>query len=207
MKKSLSRICAITPEQLDKKILEEALRVALEAGIRWVQYRRKTGTRRQLYDEAKALKDLTHRYGALFIVNDFADIALAVDADGLHVGQHDLPLKEARKIMVGKIIGVSTHNSNEAAEAAREGADYIGFGSIFPTATKDVGIPKGPESLAEIKRSVRIPVIAIGGITPKNAELAFRAGCDGVAVSSGIFRGEITENIVDFLYTISQLKS
>jgi thiamine-phosphate pyrophosphorylase len=204
MKKSLSPICAITPDG-DSETAEEEVRIALEAGIRWVQYRKKSGARRQLYNEAKKLRDLARRYGALFIVNDYADIALAVDADGLHVGQDDLPLKEARKIMKGKIVGVSTHNLSEAVEADLGGADYIGFGPIFHTTTKDAGFSKGPEALLEIIHSVSIPVIAIGGINPGNAGVVVDAGCDGIAVSSGIFRGDITSNVVDFLYNIIHL--
>jgi thiamine-phosphate pyrophosphorylase len=179
--------------------------VALEAGVRWVQYRRKNGTRRQFYHEAKKLRDLTGRFGALFIVNDFADIALAVEADGVHIGQDDLPLRETRKIMEGKIIGVSTHNLKEALAAEKGGADYIGFGPIFPTETKDAGTPKGLGALVEIKHSVAIPVIAIGGISPANAAEVFSVGCDGVAASSGIFRGDITANVANFLYTVTIL--
>jgi thiamine-phosphate pyrophosphorylase len=203
MRKRLSRICFITPDRGDAERVEEVVSVALEAGIRWVQYRRKSGTRRQLFCEAKKLRDLTGRFGALFIVNDFADIALAVEADGIHIGQDDFPLREARKIIGEKIIGVSTHNLKEALAAEKEGADYIGFGPIFPTATKDAGPPKGSGPLVEIKHSINIPVIAIGGITPLNAAHVFRAGCDGVAVSSGIFSGDITANVADFLYNVS----
>jgi len=203
MRKRLSRICFITPDCGDAARVERAVNVALEAGIQWVQYRRKSGTRRQLYHEAKILRDLAGRFGALFIVNDFADIALAVEADGVHIGQDDLPLREARKIMRGKIIGVSTHNLKEALAAEKGGADYIGFGPIFATATKEAGTPKGPGPLVEIKRSIVIPVIAIGGINPFNAAQVFSAGCDGVAASSGIFRGDITANVSDFLYNVT----
>jgi thiamine-phosphate pyrophosphorylase len=203
MRKRLSRICFITPDREDAERVEEVVRVALEAGIRWVQYRRKGGTRRQLYYEAEKLRDLTGRCGALFIVNDFADIALAVEADGVHIGQDDLPLREARKIMGEKIIGVSTHNLKEALAAQKGGADYIGFGPIFHTMTKDAGKPKGPGPIVEIKRYIDIPVIAIGGITPLNAAQVFYTGCDGVAASSGIFSGDITANVSDFLYNVS----
>jgi thiamine-phosphate pyrophosphorylase len=202
MRKRLSRICFITPDWGDAERLEEAVRVALEAGIRWVQYRKKNGTRRQFYHEARKLRNLTGRFGALFIVNDFADIALAVEADGVHIGQDDLPLREARKIMRGKIIGVSTHNLKEALAAEKGGADYIGFGPIFSTTTKDAGTPKGPGSLLEIKHSIAIPVIAIGGINPVNAAQVFSVGCDGVAASSGIFRDDITANVAGFLYNV-----
>ena len=203
-KKKLSPICLITPDSEDSGKVEAAVRVALEAGIRWVQYRRKSGTRRRLYDDAKRIRDLTARFDAMFIVNDHVDIALVVGADGVHLGQDDLPLKEARKILGGKIIGVSTHDIDEALEADAGGADYIGFGPIFFTATKDAGTPKGPAAIAGIKRIVSIPVVAIGGINPDNVAEVFESGCDSVAISSGIFRGEITANVVNLLYNIRQ---
>ena len=202
MRKSLSPICAITADRQDGEKVADAVRIALEAGIRWVQYRRKGGTRRQFCHDAKMLRDLTRQFGALLIVNDFADVAIAVDADGVHVGQDDLPLKETRRIMAGKIVGVSTHNLDEATEAEKGGADYIGFGPIFPTVTKDAGMPKGPGAIAEIKRFMSIPIIAIGGIVPGNVTQVFSAGCDGVAISSGIFGGDITANIADFMYNV-----
>jgi thiamine-phosphate pyrophosphorylase len=203
MRKRLSRVCFITPDMGDADWVEEVVALALEAGIRWVQYRRKNGTRRQFYCGAEKLRDLTGRFGALFIVNDFADVALAVEADGVHIGQDDLPLREARKIMGEKIIGVSTHNLKEALAAQKGGADYIGFGPIFHTVTKEAGRPKGPGPLVGIKRSIDIPVIAIGGITPLNAAQVFSTGCDSVAASSGIFSGDITANVSNFLYNVN----
>src|ERR1700690_4239157 len=203
MSKNLSSICLITPDAEDAGKVEAAVQTALEAGIRWVQYRRKSGTRRQLYDNAKKLRELTAQFGSLLIVNDYVDIALAVCADGVHKGQEDLPLKEARKIMGEKIIGLSTHNISQALEAYRGGADYIGFGPIFQTDTKDAGAPKGPQAIATIKQAVSMPVIAIGGITPGNVVAVLKEGCYGVAVSSGIFKGEITANVVNLLYNIA----
>ncbi|MCL6572520.1 MAG: thiamine phosphate synthase, partial [Bacillus sp. (in: Bacteria)] len=101
----------------------------------------------------------------------------------VHLGQEDLPLKEARKIMGNKIIGISTHNLQEAIEAEKGGADYIGFGSIFPTTTKDDAVVQGLDALKRVKDSVNIPVIAIGGINTDNVKSVLDAGCDGVAVS------------------------
>jgi thiamine-phosphate pyrophosphorylase len=206
MRKRLSRICAITADRQEGDVVADAVRIALEAGIRCIQYRRKGGARRQFYRDAKMLRDLTRKFGALLIVNDFADAALAVDADGVHVGQDDLPLKETRRIMGGKIVGVSTHNLDEATEAEKGGADYIGFGPIFHTVTKDAGMPKGPDAIAEIKRFISIPIIAIGGIVPGNVTQVFSAGCDGVAISSGIFGGDITANIADLIYNSYRFK-
>jgi len=144
-------------------------------------------------------------FKACLIINDYADIALAVEADGVHLGQDDLPLREARSIMGNRIIGISTHSVQEALEAERDGADYIGFGSIFPTATKEV-VPRGVDGLRAIKTAATIPVIAIGGIRPDNALSVFETGCDGVAVSSGLLDGDITMNAQRFLALFRQTK-
>lgn len=189
----IGRLCFITDARAGRP-LGAVVRTLLEAGVRWIQYREKGKTKRELYGEALELRELTRRFGACFIVNDYADLALAVDADGVHLGQDDLPLAEAKKIMGGRIIGISTHSLREAVEAERGGADYIGFGSVFSTTTKEVGEPKGVEALREIREAVKIPVIAIGGIKAENAASVFAAGCWGAAVSSGLFCGDPKEN-------------
>lgn len=160
---------------------------ALSAGVRFFQYRDKTGTRRSIYETALQLAKLAREAEALFIVNDHADIAVAVDADGVHVGQDDLP-PEAARAMVGpdRIIGVSTHSREQALLAERSGADYIGFGPLFPTLTKDAGAVQGLKALTIIRQSVRIPIIVIGGINHENCASAMEAGADGVAVISAI---------------------
>ncbi len=203
--KKLSRLyglCAITPSEAEAGAVERAVLAALQAGVRWIQFRRKSGAARLLYEEALRLREITARFSATLIINDYPDLALAVDADGVHLGQDDLPLSEAKKIMGDKIIGISTHNLEEALDAQRGGADYIGFGCIFPTTTKDAGIPKGPGAIRRIAESVSVPVIAIGGITKENVREVFDAGCHGVAVSSGIFVGDVTTNVSCFLYNI-----
>lgn len=177
---------------------------ALEAGIRWIQYREKNETRRVIYKEALRLRQLTVEFGASLIVNDYADIAAAVEADGVHLGQDDLPLKEARKIMGERIIGISTHSLSEAMKAERDGADYIGFGPIFQTSTKDAGEPKGVSVLEEIKRNVSVPVVAIGGVSLENLGSVLYAGADAVAVASAILRGEISENVRSFFAAIEK---
>ncbi|MGE5751356.1 MAG: thiamine phosphate synthase, partial [Nitrospirota bacterium] len=111
---------------------------ALEAGVRFFQYRNKRGTRREIYEISLQLIPLAREAGALFIVNDHADIALAVDADGVHLGQDDLPIEHARNLLgSGKLIGISTHSPDQAKAAKAGGADYIGFGPVFRTSTKD----------------------------------------------------------------------
>ncbi|HAK89826.1 MAG: thiamine-phosphate diphosphorylase [Nitrospirae bacterium GWC2_46_6] len=198
----LSRICFIS----DSGGIENAVPAVLKAGIRWIQYREKNKTRREMFDDARKLRELTRKFDACFIVNDYADIALAVDADGVHLGQDDLPVKETRKIMGNRIIGISTHNIKEALNAEKEGADYIGFGSIFPTATKEDVILQGLNALVKIKQSVKIPVIAIGGITADNVKPVFETGCAGVAVSSGLLKGNIRENAEKFLSAIQEVE-
>jgi len=200
--KRLSRICFITGSEN----IESAVPLILEAGIRWVQYREKNKTKREMFFDALKLREITRSFGACFIVNDYADIALAVDADGVHLGQDDLPIKEARRIMGSRIIGISTRNVQEAVEAERDGADYIGFGSIFLTTTKEDTVLQGLDALRRIRQSVKIPVVAIGGINTDNVKAVFDAGCDGVAVSSGLLRGDIKENARRFLSIIEEVQ-
>ncbi len=164
---------------------------ALSAGVRFFQYRNKRGTRRAVYETACLLSPIAHRARALFIVNDHADIAAAVDADGVHLGQDDLPIDQARKVLgSGKIVGISTHSREQAADAERAGADYIGFGPVFSTATKDAGEAKGISALKAVKQTVGIPVIAIGGITRANISDVLRSGADGAAVISAVLSSD-----------------
>ena len=160
---------------------------ALAAGVRFFQYRNKSGTRREIYETSLRLVLLARGAGALFIVNDHADIALAADADGVHLGQDDLPIEHARGLLgSGKLIGVSTHSPEQAKAAEAGGADYIGFGPIFRTSTKEAGPVQGIEMIPVIKRTVAVPVFAIGGITHGNVDKVIAAGADGVAVISAI---------------------
>lgn len=196
----LNGICFITARKESCLTLKETVTLVLSAGVKCIQYREKDKSRRDIYREALMLRELTDKFGASFIVNDYTDIALAVNADGVHLGQEDLPLKEARKILgKGKIIGVSTHNIDEAIAAEAGGADYIGFGPIFHTATKDAGKPKGIAALRKIKELIKIPIVAIGGINTKNLESVIDSGADAVAVASAILKGNISENITRFL--------
>jgi thiamine-phosphate pyrophosphorylase len=196
----LGGLCFITDRKACKLSCEEMTLKVLGAGLKWVQYRDKEKSRREIYEEAIRLRKLTKDFNAVLIVNDYADIALAVDADGVHLGQDDLPIRETRKIMgSNKIIGISTHSLEQAKEAEKDGADYIGFGPVFHTVTKDVGSPKGTDMLQEIKRHVQIPVIAIGGINLENIKLVLDTGVDAVAVASAILSGDIIENTTRFM--------
>lgn len=178
----------------------ETVRLAISAGIKTIQLREKLLSKKDIHKEALTIRSLTLRYGVTFIVNDHIDIALAVDADGVHLGQDDMPLKEARKI-VGRrmIIGVSTHSIKQALDAEAGGADYIGLGPIFKTATKDAGKPKGIALLKKISEQINIPIAAIGGITHDNAREVLNSGTDAIAVASGILSGDIKKNVKRFL--------
>jgi thiamine-phosphate pyrophosphorylase len=155
--------------------------------VRLFQYRNKNGTRRAIYEDALRLATLMKRSGAVFFVNDHADIARSVDADGVHLGQDDLPIEYARKLLGSdKCIGVSTHGVEEARAAGNAGADYIGFGPLFVTTTKDAGPPRGIENLRRVRQEVSLPILAIGGIDRHNVASVLRAGADGVAVVSAV---------------------
>jgi thiamine-phosphate pyrophosphorylase len=179
--------------------LFDIISTVLRSGVTCIQYREKILPRREIYRNAVTLRELTLTFDATLIINDHADIALAVDADGVHLGQDDLPLKEARKIMGKKIIGISTHDLVQAREADRGGADYIGFGPIFPTITKEAGAPKGVDNIRVIKENVSIPVVAIGGITLDTLASVIDAGADAVAVASAICNGDIAVNAEQFV--------
>lgn len=190
----------ITDRKACKLSCEDMTLKAMKAGVKWVQYREKEKSRREVYEESVRLRRLTKDFNAVFIVNDHADIALSVNADGVHLGQDDLPIREARKIMGrDKTIGISTHSLEQAKDAEREGADYIGFGPVFHTITKVDGIPKGTDVLQEIKRQIQIPVVAIGGINLENIRSVLDTGVDAVAVASAILSGDIVENVKRFM--------
>ena len=154
------------------------------AGLTWVQLRDKKANSRQLFANAQRLVELARRHGLTAIVNDRTDIAWLSDADGVHVGQEDLPVEHARKI-VGpkKIVGYSTHNLAQALEAEQSSADYIAIGPVFATTSKVNPDPIVPlEELREIRSRVTKPIVAIGGITSQNAAQLFDIGLDSVAV-------------------------
>jgi thiamine-phosphate pyrophosphorylase len=200
----LGGLCFITGRKSSNLPYGDMVFRALNAGVRWVQYRDKDRTAREIYEEAVRLRSITRKFRAVLIVNDHPDIAFATGADGVHLGQDDLPLAEARKLM-GKdaIIGISTHTIEHAIIARRGGADYIGFGPVFQTTTKDAGAPQGTGMLREVKKGVDIPVVAIGGINIGNIREVIEAGADAIAVASAILTGDIGKNMKAFMEILS----
>lgn len=166
----------------------DAARALLSAGVRIIQARAKGLPSGELRAACEAVQKAAREYGAVFIVNDRVDIALMCGADGVHLGQDDIPVAEARRLLgASKIIGVSTHNAQEAAEAESDGADYISFGPIYPTKTKkDAQEPKGTPGLKEVRKAVGLPIVAIGGINEENMREVFAAGADAVAMISNL---------------------
>ncbi len=161
---------------------------ALAGGAAMIQLRHKSASGSDLYCWALEIQKLCRTHNAIFIVNDRLDIALAVNADGVHLGQQDLPAEAARKLFgKSKIIGISVSSVAEAEEAVRTGCDYVGLGHIFPTPSKKkLGQPLGPNAITEISQRLPVPVIAIGGITGANVCEVIRAGATGIAVISAV---------------------
>lgn len=182
------KLYAITGEQFHPgRTMLEVMEQAMQGGCDIIQLRDKKSAKREVLEKARALRELTRRYGVTFIVNDHIDIALAVDADGIHLGQDDLPLADARKIVGDKIIGISTHAIEEARQAERDGADYIGVGPVFPTKSKeDVVAPVTTEYVRQAAAEIRIPFVAIGGIKLHNVDQVLAAGATRICAISEI---------------------
>jgi len=184
-----AHLCVITdPRLAPGRDHADIARAALEGGADMIQLRDKTGSLRDILPQARTVAALCRSHGAIFIVNDRIDLALAAEADGAHVGQEDLPAADARRLLgPGRILGVSTHNLAQAQAAREADADYIGFGPMFPTGTKDTGyIPRGVAGLREICQAMSLPILAIGGITLENVVTVIKAGATAPAVISGV---------------------
>jgi thiamine-phosphate pyrophosphorylase len=189
----------ITDSHLSRAGNVSDVRNAVAAGVDVIQYRCKDGSTAELYAEALALRQLCSP--ALFLVNDRVDIALAVAADGVHLGQDDLPLGIARKLLgKNKIIGLTVHSVAEARQAETAGADYLGVAPIFATLTKaDAGRPAGVQLVQQIRRVVKLPIVAIGGINLANAPEVIQAGADALcAISAVVCREDVAAEIKKF---------
>ncbi|MEO2152827.1 MAG: thiamine phosphate synthase [Aquificota bacterium] len=173
---------------LEGRDLAATIEQAIAGGVTVVQYRSKgRKTTREMFEELKILREITKKHSVPLIVNDRVDLALAVDADGVHIGQDDLPPEVVRQILgEDKIIGISTHSLEEIEKANDQPVDYIAFGSIYRTPTKEKPIVVGVELLKEAKKIAKKPLVAIGGIMPYNVDEVIKAGADGVAVISAI---------------------
>ncbi|MCD8329803.1 MAG: thiamine phosphate synthase [Lachnospiraceae bacterium] len=167
--------------------LEEAVKAAIRGGVTVVQLREKDCSSAEFLEQAFRIKEITDRAGIPLIINDRLDVALAVDAAGVHVGQSDFPATVARRLLgPDKLIGVSAATVEEARKAEADGADYLGVGAMFATSTKTNTRPVSMERLAEIRQAVSIPIVAIGGIQASNAAQFRGTGINGLAVVSAI---------------------
>lgn len=187
------RLYAITGEEFHKgRDLIQVMEEAILGGVDIIQLRDKYSSKKEVLRKAKLLKELTQKYDIPLIINDHIDVAVAVDADGIHIGQDDLPLEEARKIIgKNKIIGISTHEIEEAREAQNNGADYIGVGPIFPTKSKvDVVDPVTTKYIEEVVKEITIPFVAIGGIKLHNVDQVLDAGATRICAISEIVGNE-----------------
>lgn len=196
----------LDPAVCPERPLVDILKVSATAGAKIFQYRNKTASMKVAYEEALPLRKTAHELGALFIVNDRCDLALAVDADGVHLGQGDLPLNLARTVMgPEKLIGVSTHNREQVVAAAIGGPNYLGFGPIFTPGSKlDHDPVVGLQGLRAIRSLTELPIFAIGGITADRTADVMRAGADGVAVISAILKAsDISRSVNDFVSLVS----
>jgi thiamine-phosphate pyrophosphorylase len=181
----------LDPEQTSGRNPGQVLGELLEGGVQWLQLRVKSLAPAEFFELARRARSETRARGCALIINDRLDIALACDADGVHLGQEDLPLAAGRKLMAGKIVGISTHDLEQARAAERDGADYIGFGPMFGTFTKNTGYDaRGVEMLRQIRAGVDLPIVAIGGINEQNVERVWQAGADSAAIISDILRAE-----------------
>jgi thiamine-phosphate pyrophosphorylase len=182
----------------------QVVEAALSGGVTCVQLREKTCTTREFIAQALSVKDCLKRHGVPLIINDRVDVAQAVNADGVHLGQNDMPIQTAKTILKDSmIIGISAESLEDAIRAERDGADYIGVSPIFATPTKtDTAPPLGLKGLRDIRKSVKIPIVGIGGLNRENAGEVIKHGADGVAVVSAIVSADDPEQAARKLKTI-----
>ncbi|MBR4448013.1 thiamine phosphate synthase [Methanobrevibacter sp.] len=181
----------VTDKSDDVEKFLKTIEEGIKGGVSVVQIREKTADTLDFYNLALKVKKITTKYNVPLIINDRVDVALAIDADGVHVGQSDMPCDVTRKLVgPDKIVGVSAATIDEAKKAEKDGADYIGSGAIFPTATKDDAPKITKKDLKEIVDSINIPVVAIGGITLENAHELSDTGIAGLSVVSAIMSSD-----------------
>lgn len=187
--KKIGRLHVLTDTELQSRFSHvELAKLAIKGGTDILQFRQKIGTTREMIEICREIKRLCEDSDVTFIVNDRVDVAIASEADGVHLGQEDFPIPLARKLLgETRIIGGSAVTLEEAKECLSEGADYIGFGPVYPTTSKDdAGPVTGIELLKEAVNAISIPIIAIGGVTVENTPEVIRAGSQGIAVISAV---------------------
>ncbi len=187
--KKIGRLHVLTDTELQSRFSHvELAKLAIRGGADTVQFRQKIGATREMIEICREIKRLCEDSDVMFIVNDRVDVAIASEADGVHLGQEDFPIPLARKLLgETRIIGGSAVTLEEAQECLSEGADYIGFGPVYPTTSKnDAGPVTGIELLKEAVNAISIPIIAIGGVTVENTPEVIRAGAQGIAVISAV---------------------
>jgi thiamine-phosphate pyrophosphorylase len=178
----------------------EVLEAVIQGGSKIIQLREKDYLKRDLYNLALKFREITARAGILLIINDHVDIAVAVEADGVHLGQADLPVQVARKLAPELLIGASTHSLEQALQAEKNGADYINIGPIFSTKTKEgVGGSLGPAAISEISPQIKVPFTVMGGINQENIDQVLAQGARRVAMVSAITRAADIAKKVRFL--------
>jgi thiamine-phosphate pyrophosphorylase len=186
---------------------KESVLKAVKNGATCVQYRAKNTCTKKMVEIAKDLKKICNDYNVPLIINDRLDVALAVKADGIHVGQEDMPIEIVKKYAQDMIVGVSASNIKEALEAEKKGADYIGAGTIFPTKTKKDANYMGLETLNTLMKKMKIPVVAIGGINLNNLKEVLKTNVDGVCVISALLCSENMEKTIkEFIKIIEEEK-
>lgn len=187
LERSLRLCVLVDPDSAGRLDVFEQARRAVAGGATAIQLRGKTASARYLVEAGYRLKAFCRTEGVLFIVNDRLDVALACDADGVHLGQSDLPVREARVIVPhGFVIGASAHSAEEARKAEEDGADYLGVGAVFATTSKSDATVLGLEALGTVIRATRLPCIGIGGITPGRVEEVLACGACGIAVHQAV---------------------
>ncbi len=193
---------------IGSRSLEAVVEGALRGGATVLQYREKNKSTRAMVKEAMTLAALCRRYGVTFIINDRIDVALAVDADGVHLGQDDMPLPIARRLLgADRIIGVTVHNPEEIQEAQELGADYLSLAPVFATATKpDHQKPMGLDGLKKLMAWVQCPAVAIGGINAQNVRNVLLTGVDGVCVVSAVLGQDDPEQAAQTLRSLMPKK-
>lgn len=187
--KEIGRLHVLTDVVLQSRFSHiELTKMAISGGADTVQFRQKSGPTREMIDAAGQMRRLCEEAGVAFIVNDRLDVAIAAEAHGVHLGQDDFPIPLARELLgEGRIIGGSAATIEEAKKCLSEGADYVGFGPVFPTTSKDdAGPVSGIEILGKVVSMIRVPIIAIGGVTVENVSEVLRAGAHGIAVISAV---------------------